>query len=144
MHLKIVVMHTFALMLGKLLEVGASDLCGVPWLITCQKFILDGIPIVSGNAGILERIPLNGCSVAEDQVDLRKLASVVPICDMSVGFNLINKQSCGDHVFAFDQRTKASPLTCRDDRAPVGQQPWLAVGRPLSFSFFQRHGVTVR
>ena len=99
MHPKIVVMHTFALTLSKLGEVGASDLCSVPWLITCQKFILGGIPIVSGNAGVLERIPPKDCSVAEYQVDLGKLASVVPICNTSGCFNSNDKQSCSERVF---------------------------------------------
>ena len=98
-HSKVVIMHTFALTLGELHEVGAGDLCSVPWLVAGQKFILDGIPIVSGDAGILEGVPPNDGSVAKNQVDLRELMSVVPVCDASSGLDPVDEQSCGDCIF---------------------------------------------
>ena len=52
-HSKEVIMYTFTLTLGELLEVSAFDLFRVPWLIAGQKLVLDGIPVVSGDTGVL-------------------------------------------------------------------------------------------
>ena len=98
---EVVIVYTFALTLGELREVSGGDLSCVPWLIAGQKLVLDGVQVVSGDACVLYRVPPNDGPVAEDQVDLRKFTSIVPVCDARGGFDSVDEQSFGDCILVF-------------------------------------------
>ena len=99
MHPQVVIVNSFTLRLGKLREVRTGDFGHIPGLVACKELVFDGVPIVPGDASILQGFPPDHGPVTKDQINLGKLPSVVLVGNVSGGFNEVDEQSGCDCVF---------------------------------------------